>query len=227
MSVHRLWVTDGVVLTAAIAGLALVDIQADPNLEELSREERQAERLIEAEADLREARRFLPECAVECLTPSEAVAVAFSAGPERRVNGRFIFDVKGGGASEPGSPESLFFLNSQKNFRLFGSLTLAVEPEAMERLLNPPRVELRDDLEDGDIIVERERPRKRVSLSVSNMLDRFENRRVIIDGDVGLQWVRYSGTKGRAGVRREGYYQVWLRVASPGQVTIVSDDKAG
>lgn len=226
MSVYRLWMADGIVVSAVIAGLALVDIQADPDPEHLSRGERQAERLIEAEADLREARRVLPECAVECLTPSEAVAIAFSAGPDRRVNGRFILDIKGGGASGPGAPESLFFLNSQKNYRLFGSLTLAVEPEAMRHLLNPPRVKLGDNLQDGDIIVERERPRKRVSLSVSNMLDRFENRRVLIDGDVGLQWIRIFGTKGREGVRREGYYQVWVRVASPGQVTIVSDDKA-
>ena len=44
---------------------------------------------------------------------------------------------------------------------------------------------------------------------------------VIIDGEVGLQWIRYNGTPGIEGQRGQGYYQVWIRIASPAQVTIL------
>jgi hypothetical protein len=188
----------------------------------ISRLENQIQRITAAEADLRAAREAMPECAEGCLTPIEAVAIAFDAGPQQRTAARFVLDIRGGGVSGPEDDERLFFLNSERDYRVFGSLTLAVEREAMRQLLNPARAELRDPSAEGDIIVERERDR--VALNLSNMMNRFKGRRLVIDGEVGLKWIRYYGTSGREGVRDEGYYQVWVRIAAPAQVTIIADD---
>lgn len=224
MAVYRLRAIHGGLLAAAMFVVALVEVQAAPGGRRLSALERQAEKIVEAEAGLRAARLDLPECADGCLTPSEAVATAFAAGSGQRVKGVFVLDIRGGGASGRDSPERLYFLNSEQDYRVFGSLTLAFEPEVMRQLLNPPRVVMRDPLEEGDIIVERERPRNRVALNVSNMLDKFGNRRLLIDGEASLEWISFIGTSGREGVRDEGYYQVWVRIASPDQVTILDDD---
>lgn len=217
MQMDRLRAIGGGIKAAAMVAIALLEAQAGPNHKLLL--ERQAEEIVEAEAGLRAASRDLPECADGCLTPSEAVAVAFSAGPDQRVKGRFVLDVRGGGDSNWRAPENLFFLNSERNYRVFGALTLAIKPEAMMQLLNPPRAKTREPIKDGDIIVEAERPQ--VELNVANMMARFENRRLIIDGEVGLQWIRYNGTPGIEGQRGQGYYQVWIRITSPAQVTIL------
>ena len=217
MKMDRLRAIGGGIKAAAMVAVALLETQAGPNHK--LRLERQAEKIVEAEADLRAARRDLPECADGCLTPGEAVAVAFSAGPDQRVKGRFVLDVRNGGASNWRAPEDLFFLNSERDYRTFGSLTLAIKPDAMMQLLNPPRSEPREPIEEGNIIVETERPQ--VELNVANMMERFENRRLIIDGEVGLQWIRYNGTPGIEGLRDQGYYQVWIRIASPAQVTML------
>ena len=210
---------------AAMVAIALWDGQAAPDDRRIAQAEQKVDPILAAEADLRAIRGELPECAEGCLTPSEAVATAFSAGPDQRVKGRFLLHIRGGGVSRPNDLEHLYFLNSEADYRTFGSLTLAFEPEAMKRLLNPPRVVLRRSLEEGDIIVERGRPRRRVALNVENMMERFENRRLIIYGEVGRQWITYYGTKGREGVRGEGYYQVWVRVASADQVTVLDCER--
>ena len=215
----RLRAIGGGIKAAAMLAVALLEAQAGANHK--LRLERQAEKIVEAEAGLRAARRGLPECADGCLTPSEAVAVAFSTGSDQRVKGRFVLDVRGGGDSDWRDREDLFFLNSERDYRAFGSLTLAIDPEAMMQLLNPPRAGLGEPIEEGDIIVEAERPQ--VELNVANMMKRFENRRLIIDGEVGLQWIRYIGTPGIEGQRGQGYYQVWIRIASPAQVTILQE----
>ena len=189
----------------------------------ISRLENQIERIIAAEADLRAARNAMPQCAEGCLTPVEAVALAFDAGPQQRTKARFVLDIRGGGVSEPQDRERLFFLNSEKDYRVFGSLTLAFEREAMRQLLNPASTDLSEPAEQGDIIVERDR--ERVALNLSNMMKRFAGRRLVVEGEVGLQWIPYYGTSGREGVRAEGYYQVWLRISSPAQVTIIADDQ--
>lgn len=226
MQTYRLLTMDGGLRAVAMFALALVEAPAEPDSGRISQLERQVEQIVEAEADLRAARSDLPECEVGCLTPTEAVAIAFSTGADQRVEGRFLLDIRGSGASGRDDPERWYFLNSEQDYRVFGSLTLAFEPETMRQLLNPPRVILRDPLEEGDIIVERERPSKRVALNISNMMDKFRNRRLIIDGEMGLEWISYIGTSGREGVRDEGYYQVWVRIASPDQVTILGDDEA-
>lgn len=217
------WLRDGGLLASAIAAAALFAAEANASQARVSRLENQIQRIIAAEAELREARSALPQCAEGCLTPVEAVALAFDAGPQQRTRARFVLDIRGGGVSRPEDRERWFFLNSEKDYRVFGSLTLAFEREAMRQLLNPAGTNLSDPTEEGDIIVERERDR--VALNLSNIMKRFEGRRLVVEGEVGLQWIRYYGTSGREGVRDEGYYQVWLWIVSAEQVTIIADDQ--
>ena len=209
-----------------IALAAAVMVAAEPHTSaaqaseaRISRLENQIERIIATEAELRAARSAMPQCADGCLTPVEAVALAFDAGPQQRTRARFVLDIRGGGVSKPDDDERLFFLNSQRDYRVFGSLTLAFEREVMRRLLNPARTDLSDPIDEGDIIVER--ARDRVALNLSNVMKRFAGRRLVVEGEVGLQWIPYYGTSAREGVRDEGYYQVWLRITSPDQVTII------
>lgn len=211
----------------AAAMLAAVPAASEPGASptRISRLENQIERITAAEADLRAARDAMPQCAAGCLTPIEAVAIAFDRGPQQRTATRFVLDIRGGGKSSPEDDERLFFLNSEKDYRAFGSLTLALEREAMRQLLNPARTDPRDPAEEGGIIVERDRDE--VALNLSNVMKRFENRRLMVEGEVGLKWIRYYGTSGREGVRDEGYYQVWVRIASPTQVAIINDDLPG
>lgn len=213
------WRRGGGLLAAAMLAAAPVASEAGASRARIAKLENQMERIIADEADLRAARDAMPSCVAGCLTPIEAVALAFDQGPQQRTKARFVLDIRGGGISRPEDDERLFFLNSEKDYRAFGSLTLAFEREAMRQLLNPARAGAGDPAEEGDIVVERDRDR--VALNLSNMMKRFENRRLVIEGEVGLRWIRHYGTSGREGVRDEGYYQVWVRIASPAQVAII------
>ena len=53
------------------------------------------------------------------------------------------------------------------------------------------------------------------------MMKRFGGQRILVDGEVGLKWIAFIGTRGREGVPGEGYYQVWVRIAAPEQVTML------
>jgi hypothetical protein len=53
------------------------------------------------------------------------------------------------------------------------------------------------------------------------MMKLVGDRRFIVDGEVGLKWIAFSGTRGGEGVLREGYYQIWVRITAPEQVTIL------
>lgn len=176
--------------------------------------------LDEEDAALKAARSMLEACEAGCLTPVEAVTRAYLAGPMHQTRGRFLLDVKGGGADPVGEPERFFYLNSHRDFRRFGTLVLAFEPEVMRKLLNPPRTHPRLS-EDGYFIVEAPRPRRTVSLTQANMMKRFGKRRLIVEGEVGLKWIAFIETRGREGVPGEGYYQVWVRIAAPEQVIMV------
>lgn len=178
--------------------------------------------LDEEDGPLRAARGTLDPRATGCLTPVEAVSTAYLAGPEGQTNGRFLLDVKGGGADPLTEPQRHFYLNSHPDFRRFGTLVLAFEPEVMRKLLNPPRTRPRKTKE-GDIIVEARR--RRVALTRDNMMKRFGGQRILVDGEFGLKWIAFIGTRGREGVPGEGYYQVWVRIASADQVTVLDDDK--
>ncbi|MFM7350240.1 MAG: hypothetical protein ACKO01_12270 [Erythrobacter sp.] len=158
------------------------------------------------EKDLRRDRDSLAPCAaVTCMTPSEAAAAAFAAGPERKVAGRFILDVRAGsGPHDPNQlhTEDLFYLSSERGFNDFGTLVLAIEPAALAGLI-------RASGEAGAA-----RP------SMSRMMKRFAGQRLIVDGEVGLQWVehRYWQTGLRTG---RVLNQVWVRVTSPDQIRVV------
>lgn len=158
------------------------------------------------EKDLRRDRESLSPCAaVTCMTPSEAAAAAFAAGPQQKVAGRFILDVRAGsGPHDPNQlhTENLFYLSSERSFHNFGVLVLAIEPEALAGLIRAS----------GEIGAARP--------SMSRMMNRFAGKRVIVDGEVGLQWVehRYWQTGMRTG---RGLNQVWVRVNSPDQITVV------
>ncbi|MFY8048431.1 MAG: hypothetical protein ACOVNS_06375 [Erythrobacter sp.] len=180
--------------------------------------------LDEEDIALREARGTLDACATGCLTPVEAVSTAYLAGPKRQTNGRFLLDVKGGGADPVTEPERHFYLNSHPDYRRFGTLVLAFEPEVMRKLLNPPRTRPRE-ADEGDIIVEALRPR--VALTRENMMKRFGGQRILVDGEVGLKWIAFIGTRGREGVPGEGYYQVWVRITAPEQVTMLQGANNG
>lgn len=186
---------------------------------------RLAERLIERDAPLVQARERITQCATDCITPSEAAALAYSAGAGSGVEGRFIFDVLGGGRSRFRADQRFYFLNSQVDYSSFGVLIIAFEADAMRALLNPPLPPRTSSEEVGNIIVERDRPREEVQLSVSAMMRRFKGKRLIVDGTVYLQWIRSgygAAMEGRRGSER-GYYQVWVRVSDPDQVISVTD----
>lgn len=184
------------------AALALPDTQigrealANRRLREIERSEER----------VRHDRDALPQCAANaCLTPSEAAAVAFTMGPDQRTAGRFILDVRAGtGPSNPNQlhTEDLYYLSSDRGFSEFGTLVLAIEPESLRGLIRAAGGE-------AD-----KRP------SVSRMMKALSGKRVIVDGEVGLQWVehRYWQTGLRTG---RGHHQVWVRVTSPDQITVV------
>lgn len=144
-----------------------------------------------------------------CLTPSEATTAAFKAGNNVRQRGRFILDVRGGGPGDPRQlrEEGLFFLNSEANFRQIGVLVLVMEPDVVGRLLGA----------DGAL---RDAEGRLDHAAFGKMMARFNGKRLIVDGELGLQLIetpdldtrRYNGT---------GYRQVWVRVTSPDQIRVV------
>lgn len=168
-----------------------------------ARRVRELERL---EQGLREDRARLPQCTdTLCLTPSEASVLAFKAGPGNRVAGRFILDVKAG--TGPKNPdqlhnEDLFYLSSYRSFMDFGTLVVAIEPESLRGLIDNAG----DDAQ--------------VRPSVARMMKLFKGQRVIVDGEVGLQFIEYRDWE--SGQRNgRGYFQVWVRVTSPEQITVL------
>ncbi len=164
---------------------------------------RELERL---EQDLRKDRTGMPQCAaITCLTPSEAATVAFAKGPGEGTAGRFILDVRAG--TGPDNPhqlhtEDLFYLSSFRRFSGFGTLVVAIEPESLSGLIQAAGAG----------------PDKRPS--VSRMMDLFADKRVIVDGEVALQWIEFRDWE--TGQRNgQGYHQVWIRVTSPEQIRVV------
>ena len=146
---------------------------------------------------------------VPCLTPSEAAALAFQAGPEQPLKGRFILDVRsatgpGNRFKPPGSDE--FYLASERDPRLYGTMVVAIAPEAMEGLLNPRTAEAE----------------ARIRPTSGRLRAAFSGQRVIVDGEASLQWVDWPDweTGQRNGM---GQYQVWIRVTSPDQIRLVEE----
>ncbi len=144
-----------------------------------------------------------------CLTPSEAVTAAYQAGPERTQTGRFILDVRGGGPANPVhlQRDGLFYLNSERDFRRVGVLVLAIEPDALGRVLG----------EDGAL---RDRNGKLDHAAFDKMMARFNGKRLIVDGELRLQLIQLTDVDTRL-PNGTGYHQVWVHVTSPDHIRVV------
>lgn len=204
----------GIALGAMIAAMTLADSAAlAQSINELPLNtvvNRRLRQIDMAERDLRAARDTHAACReAACATPAEAAALAFQAGPEQPLRGRFILDVRS--ATGPGNRfkppgTELFYLSSERDTRLYGAMVVAIEPAALEGLLNR-------ETATGEA---------RVRPTSGRMRSAFSGERVIVDGEAQLQWVDWPDweTGQRNGM---GQYQVWVRVSSPDQIRVVAD----
>ena len=182
-----------------------------------------------AEAPLDAARADLVECEQGCLTPTEAVTLAFSAGEDGQRSGRFLLDVLGGGRSISGNLDRLFFINSQVDYAEFGTLTIAFEEDVLQALLRRARACGGGEIVDGAIQVKGCRQKGISGVNIFTMMQRLHKRRIVVDGDVRLQWIdsasglrpRESNTRGEF---ETGYYQPWIWVFDADQIAFVYED---
>lgn len=185
--------------------------------------------LGEADVALKTARPILPECETGCITPAEATVMAFSAGEGAARAGRFLLDISGGGQSIHGELGELFFVNSQQDYARLGTLTIAFEPDALRALLQRARICGAASVIDGQINVKGCRSSGVSDLNMFTMMQRLGGRRIVVDGEVRLQWIdSHLGSPrpvaNKRGEHEVGYYQVWVRVADADQVIFVYDD---
>ncbi|MEM7688550.1 MAG: hypothetical protein AAF291_05985 [Pseudomonadota bacterium] len=191
-----------------------------------------AERLAPVRASetaLERARMGLVECETGCLTPTEAVEMAFAAGENARRSGRFLLDVRGGGRSISGNLDRLFFINSQVDYAQFGTLTIAFEEDVLQALLRRAQWCGGGEIVDGAIQVKGCRQKGISGVNIFTMMQRLNNRRIVVDGDVRLQWIdSASGLRPRESNKRGeyelGYYQPWIWVYDADQIAFVYDD---
>jgi len=181
------------------------------------------------EAPLTAARAKLVECEQGCLTPTEAVTLAFSAGEGGTRSGRFLLDVLGGGRSISGNLDRLFFINSQVDYAEFGTLTIAFEEDVLQALLRRARACGGGEIVDGAIQVKGCRQKGISGVNMFTMMQRLHKRRIVVDGDVRLQWIdSASGLRPRKGNTRgefeTGYYQPWIWVFDADQIAFVYDE---
>lgn len=171
--------------------------------------QRRLRELAVVERPLLRARAAAAECReTPCLTPSEATAVAYEAGPGETARGRFIFEVRSGAGPRNRflpKDETLFYLGSERVFGDYGVLVLAITPEALQGLMNPPGTTAQSE---------------RAALSTGRMTRRFMGKTLIVDGAAGLRFIETIDwdTGQRNGT---GRYQVWVRVTSPDQIRVV------
>lgn len=175
------------------------------------------------------ARKTSPDCDAGCITPSEAVKLAFEAGEGEAQSGRFLLDIKGGGQSISGELEQLFFVSSQVDYARFGTLTVAFEPDALFNLLRRARVCNTDEFRPGQIDVKGCRQDVDFDLNIFTMIQRIGGRRILVDGEARLQWIDAETglprpVANKRGEHEAGYYQVWVRVDDADQVIFVYDD---
>lgn len=170
-----------------------------------------------------------PDCDEGCLTPSEALKLAFEAGEGETRSGRFLLDIKGGGQSISGSLEQLFFVSSQADYARFGTLTIAIEPDALYNILRRARVCNTDNFSPGQIDVRGCRQDTNFDLNMFTMIQRLGGKRIAVDGEARLQWIDAatglpSPKANVRGTHEEGYYQVWVRVNDADQVIFVHNE---
>ncbi len=185
--------------------------------------------LRQGEASLAAARANLVECETGCLTPTEAVEMAFAAGAGDARQGRFLLDVKGGGRSITGALDRLFFINSHLDYAEFGTLTIAFEEDVLQALLRRARACGGGVVDEGAIQVQGCRQKGMTGVNMFTMMQRLKDRRIIVDGDVRLQWIdSASGLRPRESNKRgeyePGYYQPWIWVFDADQIAFVYED---
>lgn len=185
--------------------------------------------LRQGEAPLDTARAALVECEAGCLTPTEATVMAFRAGEGGSSKGRFLLDVRGGGRSIAGNLDRLFFINSSVDYAEFGTLTLAFEEDVLQALLRRARACGGGEVVDGAIQVKGCRQKGISGVNMFTMMQRLSGRRIVVDGDVRLQWIdSSSGLRPRKTNKRgeyeTGYYQPWIWVYDADQIAFVYDE---
>ncbi|MEL6709533.1 MAG: hypothetical protein AAFP79_14750 [Pseudomonadota bacterium] len=185
--------------------------------------------LQQGEAPLDAARATLVECEAGCLTPTEATIMAFEAGEGGASKGRFLLDVRGGGRSIAGNLDRLFFINSSVDYAEFGTLTIAFEEDVLQALLRRARVCGGGEIVDGAIQVKGCRQKGISGVNMFTMMQRLSGRRIMVDGDVRLQWIdSSSGLRPRKtntrGEYETGYYQPWIWVYDADQIAFVYEE---
>ncbi|MEL7518260.1 MAG: hypothetical protein AAFN48_04830, partial [Pseudomonadota bacterium] len=138
--------------------------------------------------------------------------MAFEAGEGGASKGRFLLDVRGGGRSIAGNLDRLFFINSSVDYAEFGTLTIAFEEDVLQALLRRARVCGGGEIVDGAIQVKGCRQKGISGVNMFTMMQRLSGRRIMVDGDVRLQWIdSSSGLRPRKtntrGEYETGYYQ--------------------
>ena len=182
-----------------------------------------------ADLTLKTLRANLPECTAGCLTPDEATVMAFAAGEGGARPGRFLLDIRGGGQSIHGELGQRLFVNSRQDYATPGTLTIAFEPDALRALLQRAKVCGAASVIEGQIAVKGCRASGEADLNMFTMMQRLGGRRIVVDGEVRLQWIdsRTGAPRPLANKRGEheaGYYQVWVRVTDADQVIFVHED---
>lgn len=185
--------------------------------------------LQEAEAPLAAARGGLVECDKGCLTPSEAVVLAYEAGQDGARAGRFLLDIRSGGQSLFGNLDRLYFVNSKQDYAEFGTLTIAFEEDVLQALLKRARWCGGGEIVDGAIQVKGCRQAGISDVNMFTMMQRLNNRRILVEGDVRLQWIdaRFglrSRTSNKRGEHERGYFQPWVWVYDADQISFVYDE---
>lgn len=182
------------------------------------------EQLAASETALNTARVDLYDCEQGCRTPSEAAALAFSGGEDQAHKGRFILDIRGGGRSLQGALGDLFFINSHQDYATFGTLTVAFDASVLKALLRRARVCNSDQVTPGKIEVKACRGSDIFDVNMFTMMQRLHKRRIIVEGEVRLQWIdSSSGLRPREGADA-GYYQVWIEVTDADKIIWVYED---
>ena len=189
----------------------------------------QLEQLKEQDTPLLPALAQSPDCEAGCILPSEAVKLAFEAGEGEPRAGRFLLDVNGGGQSISGTLGQLFFVSSRQDYARFGTLTIAIEPDALYNILRRARVCNAGDFRPGRIDVRGCRQDVNFELNMFTMIQRLGGKRIAVDGEAILQWIDAKTglpkpVANKRGEHEAGYYQVWVRVDDADQVIFVYDE---
>ncbi|MEO1647878.1 MAG: hypothetical protein AAFR32_03560 [Pseudomonadota bacterium] len=216
-------------LVCLSVGTALAAEPSDVTIDGAYAVEQRLAGLKEIESGLVAAREDLVECMPGCLTPTEAVALAFDAGAGKQRAGRFLLDVRSGGRSLFGNLNRLFFINSKQDYAEFGTLTIAFSEDVLNDLLRRARVCGGGDIVDGAIQVNGCRRQGLADPNMFTMMQRLSGRRILVEGDVRLQWIDSgSGLRPRETNKRGeyelGYYQPWVWVESADQISFVYED---